>query len=857
MPPHENEDTSWIKQKTSLSPPQDIQRITRHNIVRKVRMNSYYKQEMAKAEPIRLTTPDVDVMIATDEQILERNPARVKADLSIRRLRFADVRAWYIAEGKTELFKTMCKKLRNMDYIAMCNILNARLVHEDYFDTILTQLDAYQDVNVFSIVASTINQIVKKYPCEMSFRLTMAEAAGLTGYRQPPFPGFDERKETQALCDGGAEHGLYGTDWLKEFERQARKVVRKTQVPYVRYVTLDEYIRSDQAKTSGASSIGKVEYEFEGETEKFKARKNFLLDIYAPGEVLKIVNEGSGKQTANAFVKPELGKCRIAVTGDVSSYYIMSWLNDLAGHSYLQWPSNTLEENALQQTQRMETMMAQLEQSFSLPFDYKGFDRQPTTEEIQILMRLYLEFALENVPLEDKRQVEIYIEQVIASFSNATTTVWVKGQKYEYTVKGGVQSGIRFTSLLGNFWNMVMSSYVYDMVRGSDYVKSVYVRGDDSAIIATNYASCLLFRLGYMAINAVGHDAKYGIHYENSEFLRVWYTPQRLYGYPNRAIPGLMQRKPWTGEPWDEESTIRNLIDTVNIIKRRTGREYPKLLDVITTVWARKRKASKKFLELPRSLGGLGLLPWRGWLSDKPYPKVDKVTARFVTASGSEQRYKERYAKYAELSLEEAIELQQNDMNAKASDDDVRGYNRIMRQKFSSLMSKLGKVEWKLGYMPMVDGLSALMPPVLGNLKSAADMKVYTNTHPRSFGKYRYAEEDWKNLTVLAQIKKIKPVEMFKLLHPTCYFEMRQMEKHGWHRGMALDYLFGKIQDINIMELHPMETSVVEHYVATEMSKISLQKYIRYELNYIVARASQAAVSQLRMSALNKRLFMW
>jgi len=49
-------------------------------------------------------------------------------------------------------------------------------------------------------------------------------------------------------------------------------------------MTLEEFIASDISQTSGASSYGKIVYETEtvdGELKdgKFKARKNFLLDL--------------------------------------------------------------------------------------------------------------------------------------------------------------------------------------------------------------------------------------------------------------------------------------------------------------------------------------------------------------------------------------------------------------------------------------------------------------------------------------------------------------------------------------------------------------------------------------------------
>jgi hypothetical protein len=469
-----------------------------------------------------------------------------------------------------------------------------------------------------------------------------------------------------------------------------------------------------------------------------------------------------------------------------------------------------------------------------------------------------LEFALVNVPSDQIDIVKKYIEDTIESFSHASTSVWVEGQKHVIEVTGGVQSGIRFTSLLGNFWNMVMSSIVRELVTMDvDDVQEVYVRGDDSAIICDSYASCLLFRLGYMAINAVGHDAKYGIHYQNSEFLRVWYTPDQLYGYPNRTIPSLIQRKPWTAEPWDAEAATRNLLDTCGIIERRTQKKQLSLRKIVVRAWTNARHQSAKYLELPRALGGLGLLPWNGWVPDKVYPKIDSLKAKFKVPTGTSDRYKIRYEKYVTLSEQQATELQQMDMNGKASGDDIRGYNRMMRQKFVSKLSRLGKVDWQQTYTPIIDELSALTPVVLGNMKSAKDMEVYTSNPPGMFGKYRSSEQTWMDLTVLASVTKIKPMDEFRKREPLCHQELKVLEKRGWHRGTAFDYLFGKIAGIYIGSLHPILTKLVTVEVAGVLNTLSARRHSRGDVNWIMSKTAEAAVSMIQKSKLNTKLFLW
>jgi len=820
--------------------------------------NSYYKENVDPGD-VRDKASLTDIMKKTDDELVKIFGVRSKEDLRIRRMRMTDIFKHYIRCGYQDKLIARLHIFSRLDYITVCNLLNATLIHPEYFLNILLKLDAFKSLTRYSVVTNTINQLVKKYPCSMEFRLTMAEASNLTGYRGLPFPGFDPVAATKDLCDGGDEHGLKNRDWLTTFETAARRVIFGQKVKTVDYMSMADFIKSDLAETSGASSRGKVEYEFEGETEKFKARKNFLLDIFAPSDIYEKTYMDLGKQTSSAFVKPELGKCRIAVTGDISTYYSMSWLNYLCGHSYTSWTNNTLEENRIKQLKRMEKMTRDLKGRYSLPFDYKGFDHQPTLEEIKILVRLYLESGRANVPDARLTEWQDILDKTVISFENNECYIWVDGIKNTFHVKGGVQSGIRLTTLLGNFWNQVMSEVARNLCDPfEDKISDIYIRGDDSSIYADDYFSCLLMRLAYQGINAVGHDAKYGIHFQNSEFLRVWYNEKRVFGYPNRSIPGLVQRKPWNSDPWSPDSVTAALFDTVNTIERRLGNDMNEFRKTVSNIWQQIRKLDRRYLELPKQLGGLGLLPWNGYLPDKPYPHVEKVKVKFKTASGSLQRYIDRYKEYILLDDIQAQELQQETMLSKASSDDIPGMNRILRQKFKTLLDKHGTVKWsKEPEMISYASSAILATGLLRKLDEVSDISAYDMTTPVAFGFFRRYEKMWTDVSLLSKITDIKPMQYMRIHAPEFVNYINRIERKGWHRANALDYAFGKVTGLYVDNLHPTAYRTIECATAKVIEMSQTVKQTRQQLLWLIQTASKSATSYLKQSKVYNKLFLW
>lgn len=850
-------DLNWLKNKTSLLPPALVEEVNERTIHSMVLGNKYYQDN--HDDTTAHDYKDISsVLSMTDQELVDLFGIRSKEDLRIRRSRMQDVFFLYRECGKADLLLPRLRMLSRLDYITICNLLHALLLHPAYFENILRRLDAFKSLKQFTTVTSTINQLVKKFPCAMGFRVTMAEASNLVGYRGLPFPGFDPVKATKELCDGGADHGLVRDNWQATFTRCALKVMSGQTIGSVPFMTLEEYIASDKAETSGASSFGKVEYTFEGETEKFKARKNFLLDLYGARELYEKTIANIDKQTSSAFVKPELGKCRIAVTGDIWSYYAMSWLNYLCGHSYVSWQNNTLEEDRFELAQRMEKMVNYLkDKGWSLPFDYKGFDHQPTLWEVVELTRLYLMAGGANVPQAHTASWLDILNRASESFYNNECVIHVEGERYSFTVKGGLQSGIRLTSLLGNFWNQTMTEAareVCDPLR--QYIDVVYIRGDDSSVMTKSYFSCLCMRLAYQAINAVGHDAKYGIHYGNTEFLRVWYTGRRVYGYPNRAIPGLVQRKPWTSEAWDPDAITRSLFECIGIIERRLDCQLDYHRRMVINAWQRQRRLDARFLELPRIYGGLGLLPWQGWLSDKNYPRVSSMNVSFKVGDNTWSRYSDRYV--LPLDEQQSRKMQQMELLKKGGADDLPAVNRSLRQKFVSELKRIGPVTWSRASQFIPDSCSDILTTEnLRKLDRAHDLTVRDKLKPAEYGEFWQDEHIWNDLQLLKYVLDIKPMKVIEENRPAFYRALRQLESRGWHRSNALDFLFGKMSGYTVGNLHPMCASVISTSVATVLNCSLTKRFQRYSVLLMIQKAADASIRYLKTSPLYRKLYLW
>ena len=201
--------------------------------------------------------------------------------------------------------------------------------------------------------------------------------------------------------------------------------------------------------------------------KRVKARKNMVPDVV---DLATLADEAvaTDKQINVAFVKPELGKLRMAVSGDMLTYLKMAWVNRMLGGAYMAWPGNTSEEDFEQQTLRMLKMLQLCARGFGLPYDYEGFDHQPTRKEIVTIVVRILYDARRNVPDDPRARSEFdsIASSIVMGFFNAKLEVHVDESTRVFDVTGGLMSGLRLTTLIGNAWNTVMTGLMLKVLEG-------------------------------------------------------------------------------------------------------------------------------------------------------------------------------------------------------------------------------------------------------------------------------------------------------------------------------------------------------------------------------------------------------
>lgn len=373
-----------------------------------------------------------------------------------------------------------------------------------------------------------------------------------------------------------------------------------------------------------------------------------------------------------------------------------------------------------------------------------------------------------------------------------------------------------------------------------------------------------MFRLGYASINAIGADAKYGIHYQETEFLRIWYANDRVYGYPNRAIPSLTQRKPWTSDPWDPEGVVKAQIKTVRLIERRLGRELPQIEKIVVQSWGRKRKLEKTWLTVPIAMGGLGILPWTGRIPDRMMPRIDveQIRVNFETARGTELKYISRLQEAlpltsVELSADVAKELQQKAMRGKASSDDLPGLNRILRQNYVTELEKFRKVRtmWRDAWTRFVTSDDSRFGfRILEDLRKVAELKYVPQ--PSYFGRYIRQTSEWRALNEVARYQDIDVKKEYRKYAPDFFIDRRLLEKQGMHRTMATDWLFGNYSRYTASLIHDQAAKTIETVSAwiIEKSFVSKERVMwQYKMNLIWLHAEKA----FARSHLNKKLLLY
>ncbi|ANZ93873.1 RNA-dependent RNA polymerase [Culex tritaeniorhynchus totivirus] len=742
---------------------------------------------------------DLDSPITTPGDLSDL-PLRTKGDYAITRLRLKDILPRIDRDIVTFFSSTLC----HLDQILVCNLMIWSQIWGLDRIKALHATGLLNSFEVFATKASKLSSYVKRFPFDdHDCKQRYAELNTLTGYIQNNFGTFNYEEEFEALATGGNEHP---PGWLNIFTRKVREIM--TTQPLPEFITLETYVKEGKWITGGSSSIGKVEWSYDGDAGKFKARKNMLMDLYTKEELYDIALGWDGSLQNRVFVKDELSKRRLAVASNIEAYLNQGYILYLFGHGFKNYKYITLDEKPGEQHVRnVETINHLRDGSFALPFDFKGFDRQPTLEEIKIIMARIGDLILPGVPGPYKHEVSTLIARNISSFDNCY--LYSPETKQTKRQTGGLSSGIRPTSLIGNVWNSIVTDIARDITEHllGKTIQSIQLRGDDTYILSKSWFALVVFRYAYQSINAIGENSKFGIMQACCEFLRTEISVTGVRGWTNRAIPSVTQRKPWNPQPWTANSETITVANNIYLLERRSKLKLDWLHQCNKIKWSKYARQSHLWLELPKHLGGIGIYKWRGWIPNCKLPLAQSPTFKVPGLKPDNVA-----VNWFPMDVEDARKYQQVEFSAKIAADDIPGPQRHMAVQYIKELRSI-RPEWTKTSVGLARIYKIEGPTSSNKLWPKNPIRADISANNPQFPVYNEFVRQHQ-LLKRAKVEGLKSLMEYTLLYyPSIYKKITSYEQRGWHRTDAINLAVGQVPLEPTKILNPILSVFVQKMV--------------------------------------------
>jgi len=540
-----------------------------------------------------------EAMLEKDDYLYQSiYPPRSPGDLVIRRTRYDDY-VPHFQQYQVELLNNCV----GQDYIFVLNKIVASLAADDKWRRIYCKALTLK-IEPYNVLMTELTDILKANNLEEGWQM-YAEGKNLTGHRLPPWPGFDALEETRTLAEGGVEKHYPG-GYIHRYAEVLGNVPEKQQ----NRMNFEQYINSGIWITAGASSEGILEViinDGEDTLLKVRCKKNMLPDAYTMAELYQGCKQ-STRQISKAFIKPETGKCRIAVCSDIYTYLKMAYIAYRSGFAYQNWSHITRNMSNLQKIAMMrKTLQLCRTGCFGMAWDYKGFERQVKTADLIAIVQVLINETTGTVDSNDLAEWAWITTNVQASFNHAII-IALTGEEFDVT--GGLPSGLLFTSVCGDGYNKTMADTAMQiaskLTAPPTLMDDLNLMGDDASYMSYNVKYLQLIDYLMTAVGAIAGTGRFGIVLGSTEFLRVSYTKYGAKGYFMRAISGTVTGKPWTDMPTSPISEVVATLDAIDTVQRRGGNlEFVK--DTILAHWCKSRNTTIQRACAPLIRGGLGI----------------------------------------------------------------------------------------------------------------------------------------------------------------------------------------------------------------------------------------------------------
>nr|UHS72541.1 MAG: putative RNA-dependent RNA polymerase [Totiviridae sp.] len=779
----------------------------------------------------------------TDIQLQEIFKPRAKVDLSLRRFRMVDLLRHSTYEQRLEL-----GRYTHLDYIFVQNIFVYMIVFGVPTLRSLRATGMFNNRELFLTAAKELSTLAKRYVDDRdNAKQKVCELATIIGYMNPAIDELNVLEEVHSLAAPGNPHGVNRHCWQNEFDAQVREIMEYT--PIHDFIPFELYVKEGKWLTSGSSSIGTVEWFANDEKGHFKARKNMLTQLYTPDDIYNMCVHWDGKLKSRVFIKNEMSKLRLAVASNIEAYIHESYMLYLYGHGFKNYFGITLDESPTAQHIREIEMVKMLQDgAYGFPFDYKSFDHQPTTSEIQSIIKRVISIIMPQIPSRYYTECNHLFTRILDSYTNS----YLSGEINDITfrdvrVKGGVPSGVRSTSLIGNLWNSCVTHKAIEITEsqiGQKPFKHISLRGDDVAILSHNPMALYALRVNYAAINAIGLDSKLGISPKICEFLRNEIRTDGIRGWTCRGIGGLSQRKPWNPSPWSPNAEVTTNAANIGLLERRVGYQIPQLHQINKIKWSKHMRQSYKWLELPIRLGGFGLYPFQGWLPNCKLPLAKKPLVDVQNVHPS-------FTPFITLNQQQTALLAKIEMTNKMQTDDIPGTQKLFSKEWINQV-KATKCLWNKTQI----FFGRRKPPIIPEWDCTKQFPSYGGKYITSSRINLTFEQLLRQYNLLKEVKRYdKSFELPKLMDvlqnyfPAVESEIRQFEKQGFHRTDAINLAIGEIPSEPTIKINPILTRFVKQHI--DKAGVKFQRG-RRSIAYFLYHQSASAQAALLKSTLNQ-----
>lgn len=784
------------------------------------------------------TTYDVDylrIYELKDSEVLVKFPPRAKICVGMRRLRMLN-----ICKTNKPISDQVLPFLHHLNYELVVNILLWTVIHGVELFMLLKKFGYFNSYDTFVNQAKELGYRVKVYERSFDLKTKYAELNNLVGHIMID-DDFDIVDESRLLAHGPEYHGIVRS---MMFRPMLQELMGTSLIQPKTQVTFEEYVKKGLWLTSGSSSIGRVTWEYDDKLLHFKARKNMLVDLYSPDDLWELARDWDGVIRNKPIVKNELSKMRLAVASNIESYLYESYMMCVLGHEYTTWDYITLDESESAYCKRTTKLMSDLTSGYyALPWDFKSFDHQASTYEIQsILSNMFSKLIMTD-------EQNLVAGRILASYGKGIIYQDTGDSKFSFHISGGLQSGQRITSLIGNIWNAVVTKSAIWLAKHlcpDLNVIDVALRGDDTYIITDTALNAYYVRLAYASMFALGNDAKFSIRRVSCEFLRSEITRDHVTAWPNRSIPSMTQRKPWSDKPWDAVREVTVMADNIRTTERRLSRVLPTIHLANKQQWSKFTRQSYHYLHLPKRLGGLGVYDFEGWVTDCRLPPAKRphITVK-SRLHGDMPQYLDGL-----VSREDYLA---GSLAGKMQPGDVAGYFVGMTKTYLDSVRNL-RPQWELQ-----KGLSQVKDRVIIRLKTKLN-KILAVTpefkfpQPRPKVNLSSITDGWPSFArFLSDYGKINDKiklslgKLTKIHYPDVWRSMSNYERRGFHRTDAISLILGEVPCEQNCHTNDRLTVFVKEAIKEEI----LQKTGRSQIGVSMANYTRIVAKEMATSTLN------